>query len=151
MVPPLLPRLEFERRVLCHPLMTDDLTVDQALAKIIALSAKIEGLDSSGPERAALERERKDLRGDVREAADESRSVPGLQNELGTLERRLAQIDDRPIGRGWAEKGHYPWVNDPGAHSNRINEMLDTQDADERESIVTRIAEIEDVLNPQTE
>ena len=151
MAPLLLPRLTIERRVLCHPPMTDDITVDQALAKIMALSAKIGGLDSSDPKRAALEREREDLRGDVREATDESRSVLGLQNELGTLQRRLAQIDDRPIGRGWTEKGHCRWVNDPGAYSNKINEMLDGQDADERESIVTRIAEIEKVLNQPAE
>ncbi|MFV9671667.1 MAG: hypothetical protein ACNYZH_00455 [Acidimicrobiia bacterium] len=131
--------------------MTENLTLDQALAKIMALSAQIGGLDSTDPRRAALERERDGLRDDVREAADESRSVPGLQNELGTLQRRLAQIDDRPIDKGWAEKGHYRWVNDPGAYSNRINEMLDAQDADERESIITRIAEIEEVLNPPAE
>lgn len=68
--------------------------------------------------------------------------VPAFQIELGTLQRRLAQIDDRPIGRGWAEKGHYRWDDDPGVCSNNINEMLDAQDADERESVVTRIAEI---------
>ena len=131
--------------------MSDDLTLDQALAEIVALSAKIEALDPDGPKRVALERQRQSLRVDVREAADASRSGPGLLNELGTLQRRLAQIDDRPIGKGWAEKGHYRWVNDPGAYSNRINEMIDDQDAYERETIVTRIAEIQEALDERAE
>ena len=131
--------------------MTEDLTVDQALAEIIALSARIEALDPDDPKRVTLERQRQSLRTDVREAADASRSEAGLLNELGTLQRRLAQIDDRPIGKGWAEKGHYRWVNDPGAYSNRINDMLDAQDADERSIIVARIAEIEAVLDPRVE
>jgi hypothetical protein len=42
-------------------------------------------------------------------------------------------------------------VNDPGAYSDKINEMLDSQDADEREEIVTRIAEIRTILDPPTE
>ncbi len=131
--------------------MTDDLTIDQALAEIIALSAKIDALNPDDPKRVPLERQRENLRVDVREAADVSRSVPGLLNELGTLQRRLAQIDDRPIGKGWAEKGHYRWMNDPGAYSNKINDMIDGQDAHERSIIVTRIAEIEAVLKQQAE
>ena len=134
--------------------MTDDLTVDQALAEIIALSAKIDALDPDNLKRVALERQRERLRSDVREAADTARSVPGLLNELGTLQRRLAQIDERPIDSGWAEKARYRgvrWINDPGAYSNRINEMLNAQDADEREIVVTRIAEIEAVLKQESE
>ena len=127
--------------------MTDDLTVDEALAKIIALSAKIDALEPDDPQRVALERQHHELRTDVRKAADASRSEAGLRNELGTLKRRLAQIDDLPIGKGWAEKGRYRWVNDPGAYSGRINEMLEAHDADEREAIVTRIAEIEEALD----
>lgn len=134
--------------------MTDDLTLDQALAEIIALSAKIDALDPDHPKRISLEHQRDDLREDVREAADASRSVPVLLNELGTLQRRLAQIDDRPIDSGWAEKARYRgvrWINDPGAYSNRINEMIDAQDEYERSEVVTRIAEIEAVLKQDSE
>lgn len=131
--------------------MTDDLTIDQALAQIVDLSAKIEALEPDTPGRTALERQRESLRIDVREATDATRSVPGLMNELGTLQRRLAQIDERPIDSGWAEKTRYRgvrWINDPGAYSNQINAMIHAQDADERAVIVARIAEIETVLNP---
>jgi hypothetical protein len=145
----LLPALTIEHGVRCLPFMADNLTVNQALAEIIALSAEIDALEPADPKRIAFERQRDTLRADIREAADESRSEAGLLNELGTLQRRLAQIDDRPIGRGWAEKGRYRWVNNPAAYSNRINEMLDPQDADERTTIVNRIAEIESVLSPQ--
>lgn len=131
--------------------MNDDLTIDEALAEIMGLSARIDAMETDDPERVALERRRHDLRADVQEAADAARSEPVLRNELGTLRRRLTQIDDRPIGKGWAEKGRYRWVNDPGAYSNRINEMLDAEDADEREAIVNRIAEIEAALAPEAE
>ncbi|MEA3503377.1 MAG: hypothetical protein U9R47_11415 [Actinomycetota bacterium] len=134
--------------------MTDELTVDEALAAIISLSTRIDEMESDDPKRVVLEHRRHELRADVQQAADVARSAVGLRNELGTLRRRLAQIDDRPIGRGWAEKARYRWVrwvNNPGAYSSRINEMLDTQDADEREVIVHRIKEIEAVLNPVEE
>jgi hypothetical protein len=131
--------------------MTDDLTVDEALAEVVTLSAKIDTMEPDDPKRIALEQKRQELRADVRLAADRSRSTKVLQNELGTLHRRLLQIDDRPIGKGWAEKAHYRWMNDPGAYSGRINEMLEAQDSDEREAIVGRIAEIEAVLNPAAE
>lgn len=127
--------------------MADDLTVDEALAEIIAISTKTDAMEPGEPGRIALERRRQELRTDVQKAADGSRSEAGLRNELGTLHRRLEQIDDRPIGKGWAEKGNYRWVNDPGAYSGRINEMLTAQDADERKVIVGRIAEIEAVLD----
>jgi hypothetical protein len=131
--------------------MSDELTVDQALAEIIALSARIDASDSDSPKRVTLERQREMLRVDIREAADATRSEPGLRNELGTLQRRLAQIDDRPIGKGWTEKGNYRWVNDPGAYSGKINQMLDAEDAYERAEIVTRIAEIEAALERRAE
>lgn len=131
--------------------MTDDLTVDQALSEIITLSERIGELEPGVPKRIALEREREGLRTDVRTAYDASRSESVLLNELGALQRRLAQIDERPIDSGWAEKARYRgvrWINDPGAYSNQINAMINAQDADERETIVTRIAEIKAVLDP---
>ncbi len=145
-----LSRSANERRVRSSTTMTDDLTIDQALEKIIALSARINALEPDNPKRASLGRQRDELREDIQAATDASRSVPGLLNELGALQQRLTQIDDRPINEGWAEKARnrwVRWVNDPGAYSNRINEMLDAKDADEREAIVARIAEIEEVLD----
>ena len=126
--------------------MTDDLTIDQALAEIMSLSERIDALEPDDRKRATFERQREDLRADVREASNASRSLPGLLNELGALQRRLSQIDTRPIDHGWAEKARYRgvrWFNDPGAYSSTINDMLNAEDADERSEIVERIAEIE--------
>ena len=134
--------------------MTDDLTIDQALAEIMSLSERIDALGPDDPNRVALERQREELRTDVREASDASRSLPGLLNELGALQRRLSQIDARPIDEGWSEKARYRgvrWFNDPGAYSNTINEMLNAEDADERLEIVERIAEIETVLKQRSD
>lgn len=128
--------------------MTDDPTLDEALAEVVALSSRIAAKDPEDPARLTLERQRDQLRSAIRSASDASRSDAALHNELGMLRRRLEQIDDRPIGKGWAEKGNYRWVNDPGAYSGRINEMLEAQDAHERAEIVLRVAEIEKALSP---
>jgi len=134
--------------------MAEELTIDQALAEIMTLSAKIEALDPGDPKREALEQQRDDLRADARRADDTSRSLPVLLNELGALQRRLEQIDSRPIHEGWSEKARdrgVRWLNDPGAYSNKINEMLNSEDADERAAIVTRIGEIEAVLKQRAD
>lgn len=123
--------------------MDEEVKIDAALAEIIELSAAIEAPAIDDRERKHLERRRSDLRNAVREAADAARPESGLRNELGALRRRLAQIDEQPIGKGWAEKGRYRWVNDPGAYAGRINEILIEQDADERAMILRRISEIE--------
>ena len=141
-------------RVRYPPRMTDDLTIDQALAEIMSLSGRIDALEPDDPKRVPLERQRENLRVDVRKADDASRSLPVLLNELGALERRLKQIDARPIDEGWAEKARYRgmrWFNDPGAYSNRINEMLDAEDAYERSEIVERIVEIKAVLKQRAD
>ncbi len=145
---------EIRHRLAYPPHMADDQTLDQALAEILSLSARIDALELDEPKRIPLERRRDNLRADVRMAADASRSLPILQNELGALQRRLKQIDERPIDQGWAEKARYRgirWMNDPGAYSNKINDMINSEDAAERAQIVTRIGEIETVLSPNSE
>ena len=126
--------------------MNDDLSVDEALAEIVSLSGQIDALAPDDRRRATLEHQRDQLRAAAREAADASRSNAGLRHELESLRRRLSSIDERPIGKGWAEKGNYGWVNDPSAYSTEINRAIEGQDAEERALIVTRIAELEAAL-----
>ncbi|MEN8234631.1 MAG: hypothetical protein ABFR89_06875 [Actinomycetota bacterium] len=126
--------------------MSDDLSVDEALSTIRTLSDEIESLPPDDRRRATLEHRRDQLRAAARAATDASRSEVSLQHELAGLQQRLARIDERPIGKGWAEKGHYRWVNDPGAYANQINEKLNEQDALERATIIARILELERAL-----
>ena len=126
--------------------MSNDLSVDEALAEIVSLSGQIDALAPDDRRRATLEHQRDQLRAAAREAADASRSNAGLRHELESLRRRLSSIDERPIGKGWAEKGNYGWVNDPSAYSTEINRAIEGQDAEERALIVTRIAELEAAL-----
>lgn len=126
--------------------MSDDFTVDEALSMIVSLSNEIDALPPDDRRRAPLEHRRDQLRAATREAADASRSETALRHELDGLFSRLAEIDGRPIGKGWAEKGHYRWVNDPSAYAGQINAMLDEQDAAERAKIISRIKELEQLL-----
>lgn len=126
--------------------MNDDLSVDEALSEIVSLSGRIDALPPGNRHRVGLEHRRDQLRAAAREASDASRSDAILRHELDSLQQRLAQIDERPIGKGWAEKGNYGWVNDPSAYSRRINRELEDQDAVERTAIISRIQELKKLL-----
>jgi hypothetical protein len=130
--------------------MKDPATVDELLAEIVTITEALEDPAVGSADRTALETRRDALRDAARRAGDSARSEAGLRNELGTLTERLAEIDGRPIGKGWTEKTSYRWFNDPGAYSSQINRMLAEQDGDERARIVTRIGEIEEVLRSRS-
>ena len=125
--------------------MDDPTTIDELLAEITDISRRLDD-DPSPADRKRLEQRRTHLRTLARRADDAARSDAVLLNELGTLQRRRNQIDERPIAKGWTEKADIRWFNDPGAYSSQINRMIDGQDEDERASIVARISEIEAVL-----
>jgi len=122
--------------------MNEPTTVDELLAQIIAITAQIEAADPDTAHYERLQDRREELRTAAQRAGDAARSDAGLLNELGTLERRLEEIDDRPIGKSFMEKTNYRYYNDPGAYSSQINRMINQQDETERESITQRIAEI---------
>ncbi len=127
--------------------MNEPATVDELLAEIVELTSAIDASVPDSPERKRLERRRESLRDLARAASDNARSDADLRNELGTLLRRLSEIDDRPIDKGWTEKTNYRWFNDPGAYSSQINRKITEQDEDERAAVVKRIGEIEAVLS----
>jgi hypothetical protein len=126
--------------------MSKDLSADEALSQVASLGAQIDRLPPGDPGRAPLEARRERLRHAAREAADRSRSEAALRHELEGLHSRLTAIEERPIGKGWAEKGAHRWVNDPSAHAHRINEMLAEQDESERAAILARIAQLKELL-----
>jgi len=126
--------------------MAEPDSIDDLLAELVDVSDRLAGDDLTTGERTRLENRRTVLRDVARRADDASRTRPVLKNELGALRRRLAEIDDRPIGKGWSEKTNTRWLNDPGAYSSQINRMISDQDRDERARIVERIVEIESAL-----
>lgn len=126
--------------------MNEPKTVDDLLAEIIEITARINETEPGTEQREHLEARREALRSAARLAGDRARPDAGLLNELGTLNRRLAEIDARPIGKSFMEKTSHRWFNDPGAYSSQINRMIDGQDEDEREALIERIQEIKTVL-----
>jgi len=126
--------------------MQDPTTLDELLAEIMGITARIEDASTRADEREQLEDRREELRRAARRAGDRARSEAGLRNELGTLTNRLTEIRERPIGKGWTEKTSYRWFNDPGAYSSQINRLIEDQDEDESEAISARIADIKAVL-----
>jgi hypothetical protein len=127
------------------PVLEPD-SIDDLLAELVHLSERLGEDDLTPGERVHLEERRSYLRNLARRVDDTSRSRAVLENELGSLRRRLAEIDDRPIGKGWTEKTNTRWLNDPGAYSSQINRIIDDQDRDERAEVVERIGEIEAAL-----
>lgn len=110
------------------------------------INSRLERLATDDPARRPLESRKEELQAAARLAADRARDPAALERELDQLRGRLDEIDERPIGRSWAQSGNYRWINDPGAYSNVINRKIVAGDAGEREAITERIDELETAL-----
>ncbi|MEA2057859.1 MAG: hypothetical protein U9O63_04010 [Actinomycetota bacterium] len=113
---------------------------------MIDINSRLERLAADDPGRRSLESRKEELQTAARLAADLARDPAALERELVQLRERLDEIDERPIGRSWAQKDNYRWINDPGAYSNVINRKIAEGDAGDRETIVERIGELETAL-----
>jgi hypothetical protein len=118
------------------------LSVDEALAEIASIIDRLDSMGSSDPARPRLVARRDELRKAARDAAVASRSDDTLRYERDQAQRRVDELDKRLIKPGWSERQPTKWINDPGAYSARINEMLREQDATERAELERRIADI---------
>ena len=81
------------------------------------------------------------------EASVASRSDDILRYERDQARRRIAELDSTPVKKSWVEKRNFRWINDPGAYSNRINQMIAEQNATEREQLERQIVEIDAKLH----
>lgn len=124
-----------------------DLTTDEALAAIGEVDERLGSIGPDHPDRPRLERRRAELQAGARRAADMGRTPAAIRAELDHLERRLAEIDGELIGKSWAERGNYGWINDPGAYAHGINQELQRSNEDIRDEVVTRISELRAVLD----
>ncbi len=122
-------------------------SVDEALAEITAIIGRLDALGPGDPGRAGLVARRDELRKSARDASVASRSDDILRYERDQARRRIAELDSRPVKKSWVEKRNFRWINDPGAYSNRINQMIEDQDATERGQLERRIVEIDAKLH----
>jgi hypothetical protein len=118
-------------------------SVDAALSEITAITARLDAMGPGDPGRRDLIAKRDDLRRSARDASAASRSVDTLRYELDRAYRLLADLDARAAERAKSEKRGFRWINDPDSEANRINRMLEEQDADARRQLERRINEIE--------
>lgn len=113
--------------------------IDELLSTISALSDRIDGLGVDDVERARLEGRRDELRSRAKFLADERRHPASIVAEIDMLERRLVEINQLFISKGYAEK-HLPYtVQDPGAYSHTINRLLEEEHQDEIAEIRLRL------------
>ncbi|MBT8213333.1 MAG: hypothetical protein KJN71_09320, partial [Acidimicrobiia bacterium] len=84
--------------------------IDDLLERIKDLSAHIDRLAPTDPERVALEAERELLRADARQAVGPAASPAWLRYELKHLRRRLARMDDEPIEGPSAANNPMAWT-----------------------------------------
>lgn len=127
------------------------LSTDEALAAMREVDERLASLSPEHPERPPLEARRAELQAAARRATDLGRSPDAVRAELDHFERRLAEIDGELIGKSWAEKGNYGWINDPGAYAHGINKELRRASQDTRAEAVLRITELRDVLTEMDE
>lgn len=123
-----------------------DLSVDEALAEITVIIDRLNTMGPGDPERAHLVARRDELRESARHASVASRSTDVLRYERDLAQRQLDEIDARISERSRAQKRALRWIIDPGSEANRIDRLLREQDAENREELEHRIAEIDKQL-----
>ncbi len=125
--------------------MPDDATA-RLLEELTACRTEL-AEDPSPERRAALTRRIEALR---RRLADIGRHPDSLRREAEAARRRVAEIDAMLIGGSWPERSRLPWLNDPDAYAADINRRIHAEYAAERERLVTRIGEIEALLEERS-
>lgn len=125
--------------------MSEDrnISVDEALAEITIIIDRLDSMRPGDPGRSDLVARRDELRRSARDASVASRSMDILRYERDQALHQAAEIEARNSKKASAKKRAFGWIIDPGSESNRIDRMLKEQDADEREALERRIAEID--------
>ncbi len=119
-------------------------TVDEALAELRSIAARLDSLTDDDPRRADLEARREELRVAAQRAADEARNPVGLRRELETLERRLVELDREQIKPAWVEGRR--WINDASAYARHLNKRIARSSEQDRAAIEARIAQLRAVV-----
>ena len=127
-----------------------DITPDELLDELSAITARLEELPPESPERSRLELQRDNLRETARRTADAARNLDSLRTELVHLRRRLAAFEaDKVEVPDWQvalTRGGRFSLTDPVADAARINDAMDAATALDRASIEARIADLEETL-----
>ena len=127
-----------------------DITPDELLDELSAITARLEELAPDSPERSRLELQRDQLRATARRTADAARNLDNLRTELDHLRSRLAAFEsdkvDVPDWQIALTRGGKFSLTDPVGDAARINDAMDAATALDRASIEARIADLEETL-----
>ncbi len=122
------------------------ITPDEALAETLAIRVQLDALDPSSPEYRKLELRRRELVQAAQEATYLARSPDSVRSEIAHLEQRLASFEDDKIDvPAWQTA--MPTINDPTAHSSRLNEKMDANTQLDRDAIEQQIERLKKALN----
>ena len=125
-------------------------TIDELLADIKAVSARIDALDADDPKRERLEAQRSALRETAQHIADATRHPDAIVRHIEALETRLREIERLIIKQGYMEKTVGPRIQDPGAYSHNINKAIAEDHADEVRAINDQLTRLRAVA-PQAD
>lgn len=99
-------------------------SIDDLLAEIQSISRELESDDLTTKQRQRLIDRKDGLQAEARRIALEGRHPVSVDNQIESLERRRAHINDQFIKPGYSEKRGGKNIQDPGAYSHNINKML---------------------------
>lgn len=116
--------------------------IDQLLARIRDVAKRLESLPDDDPSRDSLLAKQKRLRTKARDLSNASRHPKSVEAQISMLEARLREIDDKYVGKGYAEKHLTKGFSDPGAYSVIINRNIEEEHAAEVEKIKANLVEL---------
>jgi len=124
-------------------------SIDDLLSEITSLSMRLSELGEDHPDRAKLERQREELRGEARAISDTLRHPLSVRSEIAMLEARLVELSELRIGSGYSEKHLGRTIQDPGAYRHAINARIDEEHASEVEAINERLAHLRSLASEE--
>jgi len=79
-----------------------------------------------------------------------SRHPKSVEAQISMLEARLTEIEDKYVGKGYAEKHLTMGFSDPGAYSVIINRNIEKDHAAEVERIESELDELRSFSPPES-
>lgn len=123
--------------------MNDD--IDALLTEVQELSARIDAGPADDPATDELVLRRDELRRIAHHAALDRRHPKSVETEIERLEQRLSEIAAMLITKGYSEKYVGKTIQDPGAYSHTINELIGQEHRKEVADITERLTELRSI------
>jgi hypothetical protein len=120
--------------------MADD--IDDLFTQIQSLAELVESLPPKDPNRVRLEADRNQLRRRAALIADEGRHPQSVALQIEALERRRSEIESMFIKKGYSERSTMKKIQDPGAYSHTINNLLRAEYGSELTTIENQLVRL---------